>query len=432
MRNSRRLMDRHAAVLVVLVILSAIGPTHPAMSQRASVKQAFTTGAERVVGSDFARLKGLRIGLITNQTGLVGGSHLADLLHEAPSIKLTAIFAPEHGFRGFIEAGDKVTDGVDPKTGVPVISLYGKTRKPTAAMLRNVDVLVFDIQDVGVRFYTYISTMGLAMQAAATANIPFVVFDRPNPLGGEYVSGFIRQSAHNSFVGQYPIPIVHGLTVGELAHMIKGEKWLKGLSKLQLDVVKMTGWTRSMRWPATRRRWIATSPNIPTFESALVYPGIGLVGVTAVNEGRGTPTPFSLFGAPWFNGKAMARKLNNLKLPGVTFQAETYVPRSIKGVAAKPRYKNTELTGVRLTLKDIRQFEPLETGIHVLAALATEARHTGRTRLFSELAMFHLLAGTKSLHDMLKAGKTAKQIIASWQSDIAKFEEQRAAYLLYQ
>src|SRR5262249_6297304 len=178
-------------------------------------------------------------------------------------------------------------DGVDPAIGVPVHSLYGATKKPTPAMLLNADVLVFDIQDIGVRFYTYISTMGLAMQAAAAAGIPFLGLDRPHPLGGEYVSGFMLEPKLATFVGQYIIPIVHGMTVGELARMIQGEKLLPGLDKLDLRIVEMKGWRRSMRWPQTQRAWVATSPNIPTFESALVYPGIGVVGEIDVNEGRG-------------------------------------------------------------------------------------------------------------------------------------------------
>ncbi|MGH1417229.1 MAG: exo-beta-N-acetylmuramidase NamZ family protein [Hyphomicrobiaceae bacterium] len=418
-------------VRAALFTATAMGLTHPAMSQQPSKSRAFATGAERLVASAFAPLKGLRVGLVTNQTGLVNSAHLADMIHQAKGVQLTAILAPEHGFRGAIEAGAKVAGGVDPSTGIPVYSLYGKTRKPTAHMLRNIDVLVFDIQDVGVRFYTYISTMGLAMQAAADAKIPFVVLDRPNPLGGKYVSGFILQPAQHSFVGQYPIPIAHGMTVGELALMIKGEKWLKGLETLELEVIEMSGWNRSMIWPATRRKWVATSPNIPTFESALVYPGTGLVGLTAVNEGRGTPTPFSLIGAPWLDAKALAQRLNKLGRPGVSFHTQSYVPRSIKGVAAHPRFKNTKLTGVRINLTDINAFEPLETGIHILAQLVQEARRVNRARLFTELKMFHLLAGTKDLHRMLKSRKSAKEIIASWQNDISKFKDQRAHYLLY-
>ena len=201
----------------------------PSLSQALASPQPVATGADMLAASGFAALAGKRVGLITNQTGRVGAEHLADLLSRAPKLKLTAIFAPEHGFRGKAEAGASVRSGADAKTGVPIHSLYGATRKPTQAMLRNVDALVFDIQDVGARFYTYISTMGLAMQAAAAARIPFFVLDRPNPLGGEYVSGFVLEPAFRSFVGQYPIPIVHGLTVGELARMIQGERWLDGL-----------------------------------------------------------------------------------------------------------------------------------------------------------------------------------------------------------
>ena len=279
------------------------------LSQTPTPPQPIATGAEVLAASGYAAIAGKRVGLVTNQTGRLRGEHLADVLSKAPNVRLTAIFAPEHGFRGTAEAGAKVGDSVDAKTGVPVFSLYGASRKPTSRMLRDVDVLVFDIQDIGARFYTYISTMGLAMQAAAAARIPFVVLDRPNPLGGEYVSGFVLEPALRSFVGQYPIPIVHGLTVGELARMIQGEKWLDGLDGLQLSVVPMQGWQRSMRWPQTERAWVATSPNIPTFDSALVYTGIGMVGETDVNEGRGTPTPFRVFGAPWLDGPRMVARL---------------------------------------------------------------------------------------------------------------------------
>src|SRR5512145_2098379 len=238
--------------------MTAVSPSQPA-----GPSSLIVTGAEALARSGFAALAGKRVGLITNQTGRVGTEHLADLLSKAPNVRLTAILAPEHGFRGEAEAGAKVGASIDARTGVAVFSLYGATNKPTRQMLRNIDVLVFDIQDVGVRFYTYISTMGLAMQAAAEARIPFVVLDRPNPLGGDYVSGFVLEPALASFVGQYPIPIVHGMTVGELARMIKGERWLKGLDRLELTVVPLDGWRRAMCWPDLQRPWVPTSPNIP-------------------------------------------------------------------------------------------------------------------------------------------------------------------------
>ena len=218
---------KRGALAFFLALFCVLATAEPSLSQVLTPPPPVTTGAEALAASGFAALAGKRVGLITNQTGRVGAEHLADLLSTAAGVKLTAIFAPEHGFRGKAEAGASVRSGVDARTGAPIYSLYGASKKPTPAMLRNVDVLVFDIQDVGARFYTYISTMGLAMQAAAAARIPFVVLDRPNPLGGEYVSGFVLEPSLRSFVGEYPIPIVHGMTVGELARMIKGEAWLE-------------------------------------------------------------------------------------------------------------------------------------------------------------------------------------------------------------
>lgn len=390
------------------------------------------TGAEVLAGRNFDALAGRRVGLITNQTGLIAQEHLVDVLHREPDVTLQAILGPEHGFRGTVEAGLAVRDGVDPATGTRVYSLYGKTRKPTRAMLKGVDVLVFDIQDIGARFYTYISTMGLAMQAAAEAGIPFVVLDRPNPLDGNTVSGPVLESRYRSFVGQYPIPILHGLTVGELAAMIRGEGWLGGLGGLDLEVIEMQGWRRAMRWPQTQLPWVPTSPNIPTFISSLVYPGIGLVGETQlVNEGRGTPEPFTQFGAPWLNARHLTKRLNRLNLAGVTFEATRYTPRSIPRVAAKPLFVGRAINGVRIHVRNPAQVAPLGLGIHVLALLITEARTSGVKRLFAKPGWFHHIAGTKRLYRMLVRGASGEAIIRSWRADVAAFERQRAPYLRY-
>jgi len=389
-----------------------------------------TTGAMSLAGSKFDLLRGKRIGLVTNHTGRVGAAHLADLISRSSDCKLTAILAPEHGFRGTTEAGAKVGDARDAATGVPVYSLYGATRKPTPGMLRDVDCLVFDIQDVGVRFYTYISTMGLAMQAAAAAGIPFVVLDRPNPIGGIDVSGFVLEPAFKSFVGQYPMPIVHGMTVGELARMIKGERWLPGLAALDFKVAALAGWRRAMRWPDTDLPWVATSPNIPTFESALVYPGIGIVGESLVNEGRGTPTPFQQFGAPWLDAGATAAHLNGLRLPGVRFEATAYTPQPIANVAAHPRFEGQRIAAVRLALTDIAAYRPLEVGIHVLAHLRDQARTKGQS-LLENFDMFRKIAGTRRLDSMLASGAGGGDIIAAWQDDVRRFKERRAQYLMY-
>ncbi len=424
------MVTKRIAKALLLAIL-CIPTMDSSLSQTSPSPPPVATGAEVLAASGFAALAGKRVGLITNQTGRVREEHLADALSKAANVRLTAIFAPEHGFRGTAEAGASVRDSVDAKTRVPIYSLYGAFKQPTSSRLRNVDVLVFDIQDIGARFYTYISTMGLAMQAAAAARIPFIVLDRPNPLGGEYVSGFVLEPGLRSFVGQYPIPIVHGLTVGELALMIKGEKWLAGLEALDLSVVRIEGWQRSMRWPQTGRAWVPTSPNIPTFESALVYPGMGIVGETEISEGRGTPTPFSLFGAPWLNGPRMVARLNGLGLPGVRFEVATFVPRSISGIATRPRFVGDGIRGGRVVVTDVARFEPLELGMHVLSALVAEARSSGAPPLFANLEMFHKIAGTRRLHRMLESGSRGQAIIAAWQKEVAQFKARRARYLLY-
>jgi uncharacterized protein YbbC (DUF1343 family) len=273
--------------------------------------------------------------------------------------------------------------------------------------------------------------MGLAMQAAAAACIPFVVLDRPNPLGGNYVSGFVLEPTLASFVGQYPIPIVHGLTVGELARMVQGERWLDGLDSLELMIETMQGWQRSMRWPELQRPWVPTSPNIPTFKAALAYPGMGIVGEAKVNEGRGTSTPFSVFGAPWADAARLADGLNGLGLAGVRFEPSSFAPRSIPGVAQHPRFEGQSIHGVRIAVTDYARFEPLEAGMHVLAALAAEARSKGISEPIANLAMLHALAGTKRLHEMLAGNSGAAAVIAAWQAEVARFKVQRAPYLLY-
>jgi uncharacterized protein YbbC (DUF1343 family) len=311
-----------------------------------------------------------------------------------------------------------------------VLSLYGATRAPTPAMLRDLDLLAFDIQDIGVRFYTYISTMGLAMQAAAARGIPFVVLDRPNPIGGMDVSGFVLDRARVSFVGQYPIPIVHGMTVGELARMIQGERLLPGLERLDLRIEPIENWRRDQRWPTTGLPWVATSPNIPTFTTALAYPGIGMVGEVKVNEGRGTPTPFQQFGAPWLDAPGMAEALNRASLPGVRFEPIRYTPRAIANVAANPRFDGVSISGVRVVITAVATYRPLEVGMHALALVARQARSRGE-RLLDGTAMFHAIAGTDRLLALLERGVDGRVIVEAWRDEAARFASQRRPYLLY-
>ena len=386
------------------------------------------TGADVLAKSGFTHLDGKRVGLIANQTTVQGGRHLVDLMQASGNVQLAAIFAPEHGFRGEAEAGQKVLS--DSTTRIPVFSLYGENRAPTPEMLKGIDVLVFDIQDVGARFYTYISTMGSAMQAAAEHGLEFVVLDRPNPLGGELVEGFIRQQDAVSFVSFYPIPAVHGLTVGELASMIKGEEMLDGLNDLKLSVVEMTGWNRSMQWPDTGLEWIPTSPNIPNFETALIYPGTCLLEATPINEGRGTSTPFLVFGAPDVDAQGVIDQLRRSKLQGVTFDTLTYVPRSIPGVALTPRHLDQKLEGVRIHISDRESVKPHSIGVHVLTAIRDNYLADSLVPVIND-RWLKLLSGSDSLRAGLAAGLSAESISEQWQPDVAAFKEQRSDYLLY-
>lgn len=411
----------------VLLWLLIIGAAVPPRAQR-----VVTTGAQRLVDTGFAALDGMTVGLVANHTARVdttdgGPPHLIDRLAAAPNVVLAALFGPEHGLRGTAEAGAAVGGGTDAATGVPVYSLYGSSKKPPPESLAGLDALVFDVQDVGARFYTYVSTMGHAMQAAAEASLPFVVLDRPNPLGGR-VGGFVMEPEHQSFVGRYPIPIRHGLTVGELARMIVAKSWLPGLDSLDLRVVEMAGWNRTMRWPDTGLPWVPTSPNIPDVETALVYPGAAFFEGTTASEGRGTDTPFRLVGAPWLDGAALADTLNARTLPGVRFEPARFTPRSIPGVAAHPRFEGEKIEGVRIIVTDARAVRPVALGVYLLHAVYGQ-RSPGLD--FFDADWLARLAGTQRFQHMLEDGASPEAIIAAWQDEVAAFEQARRPYLLY-
>ncbi len=385
------------------------------------------TGAQKLVDTDFAILQGHRVGLVINHTARVGDRHLISLVHEAPGVELTIIFGPEHGIRGTEEAGEHVKDGVDVETGAPVYSLYGDVNRPALTMLEGVSALVFDIQDVGARFYTYISTMGLAMQSAAEAGIPFIVLDRPNPLGGMYVAGFVLEKEHTSFVGQYPIPVAHGMTVGELARMIQGEAMLDGLGDLELLVVESDGWQRDMQWPDTGLPWVDTSPNVTSFETALVYPGTCFFEATAASEGRGTDEPFLVVGAPWVDAEAMASELNGRSIPGVRFESVSFTPEPIAGRDTRPKLSGEEAYGLRLHVTDRREYRAVETGMYILEVFQA----MGGDAFITRPGWLDRLGGTERLRQMLLGGISAEEIIRAWKDEVAEFLELRAPYLLY-
>ncbi len=389
------------------------------------------TGAGRLVDSGFAELAGQRVGLIANQTSVVGDEHLIDLLDAAPDVELVAAFAPEHGIRGIADAGEVFDDEFDPRTGTVVFSLYGQTRTPTPEMLEGIDVMVFDLQDVGTRYYTYISTMGLAMRAAADAGISFMVLDRPNPHGGDQVSGFVRDADLDSFIAQYPIPTMFGMTSGELAFAIKGEGWLGDMSGLDLTVIELSGWERSMAWPDTELDWIGPSPGLPTVESGLTYPATVFFEATTLSYGTGTERPFSAIGAPWLDGDLLADEMNALNLPGVTFEAVTYTPMVIPNVSVRPRYRDEEVYGVAMTLTDPSIHRPVETGMHLVVAAQRQATAAGEGSIIDRPAVFDLLSGSPRLRRGLQAGVPVEEIVGQWEAEVATFVEQTSQYYLH-
>ncbi len=424
---------RASAFVFLLVLLASC--TNQQEDQPAEVVEqrepiALKTGAERLLESGFAEMQGMTLGLVVNHTARVDSLHLGDIVQQVEGVTLGAFYSPEHGIRGDADAGAEIADGIDQKTGVPVYSIYGKTRKPTQESLEGIDALVYDIQDIGSRFYTYISTLGYAMQAAAEAGIPFYVLDRPNPLNGQYVSGFVRREGYASFVGLYPIPVVHGLTVGELAQLIKGEALLEGLENLDLRIIEMEGWDRATRWPALNRTWRPTSPNIPDFETALIYPGTCYFEAVEASEGRGTYTPFKHVGAAWADGEALAATLNAYNLPGVRFSSTSFTPRSIEGMSSNPPFKDELQQGVEIEVTDIDAFEPVEVGMYIVHAFYQQAPADKKGAFINERWM-GLLAGTDVMQKMLEAGNGPDEIVAAWQEEVAAFKQLRSAYLLY-
>ena len=367
------------------------------------------TGAERLVSADFAQFAGQRLGLIAHQNSVAGGVHLSEAIVASNNVELAALFGPEHGVRGTADAGVFVDNEIDPLTGAPVFSLFGPTRQPTQASLADVDVLLYDLQDVGARYYTFISTMGLAMQAAAEADIPFVVLDRPNPLGGQ-VGGGLLQPGNTSFVGQYSIPDVYGLTSGELANFIQTNSALSGIADLDLEIIPLDGWDHSLVWDDTNLDWIPPSPAITSSETALLYPATIYFESTNLSFGRGTETPFELVGAPWLDAQATAAALNDRQLAGVRFTPTTITPDFLPGVTVEPAFLGQTIDAVQLEVTDRQAIRPTEVGIHLLEEIFSAARDAGVDPL-SRPDWLDQLSGSTLLRDGLVAGLDAETIL---------------------
>ncbi|MGM0887922.1 MAG: exo-beta-N-acetylmuramidase NamZ family protein [Bacillota bacterium] len=381
-------------------------------------KQKVSPGIEVLLKEEKNVLSGKKVGLITNPTGIDSKlTSIVDLLHDDPDINLTALFGPEHGVRGDAQAGASVEYYIDEKTGLPVYSLYGKTKKPTPEMLKDVEVLVFDIQDVGTRYYTYIYTMAYAMEAAKENDIPFIVLDRPNPQGGESVDGPVLEPEFSSFVGLYPIPLKHGMTVGELATLFNKEFKIGA----DLKVIKMKGWKRDMDYDDTGLPFVLPSPNMPTVSTTFVYPATGLIEGTNVSEGRGTTKPFELIGAPYINSDELAGKLNALRLPGVKFRAASFTPTFSKH-AGKLSH------GVEVYITDREEFKAVPTGLHIIKTI--QDLYPGDFE-FLAANNFNLLIGNGWIMSRIKEGSTVNEILKEYQVRQDAFKKVRKNYLLY-
>jgi uncharacterized protein YbbC (DUF1343 family) len=371
------------------------------------------TGLDVLEVQKFAPLRGKHVGLITNHTGLNSqGRSTIDLLSHAPGVKLVALFSPEHGLAGHFD--EKVSSSRDNSTGLPTYSLYGETLRPTDDMLKGIDALVFDIQDAGVRFYTYTTTMAYCMEEAAKRNIAFFVLDRPNPIGGNIVEGPLLDPDKTNFVAYFPLPTRYGLTIGELAQLFNAEKHIGA----DLHVVTMKNWHRNYFFESTGIRWIPPSPNLRTPKGSILYPGLEILQNAGVSVGRGTETPFEEFGAPWMNGDDVAAALNTLRLPGLRFVAQPFIP--VAGL-----YSGQRCGGVAIRITDRAAVRSMRMGLEIAALLR---------KLYPvqfDPAKIIELTGNAETIRLLGENTPPEKIVAGWSADLAAFEQMRKKYFLY-
>ncbi len=396
------------------------------------------SGLDVVVAENFKSFQGEKVGLITNHTAVDRqGRHIADLFHRAAGVQLKALFGPEHGIRGVAEAGEKIATQIDPKTGVPIHSLYGATYKPTPEMLQGLDALVFDVQDVGARFYTYISTMTMALEAAAENDLEFYVLDRPNPIGG-HVEGPVLEAQHRSFVGIHPIALRHGMTIGELAQMFVGEGWASHSSFdsataqrpnivwNKLRVITLQNWSRQQFFHETKLPWIAPSPNMTNETTALLYPGMGLLEATNFSEGRGTKQPFEIVGAPWLDSKKAAALLREY-FAGLEIETTTFTPQDLPGKAMNPKFEGKLCQALRFKISAPEKLESVKLGVALLWVL--QKTHPDKL-VISEKRLARLF-GSAWLREMLLAGADLQAMWLRLEEEAASFRQFRKKYLLY-
>lgn len=404
----------------VLILLFVLLITIPNYAQ-------IINGADLLFSENPNLISGKKVGVVCNQTSLLAdGKHLVDALLDRNNISVKSIFTPEHGFKGSAEAGEKIDYKNNLYKEVPIISLYGKDRKPSKENLKDVDVLIFDIQDVGARFYTYISTMYYVLESAGENNIPVIILDRPNPIGGNYVDGPVLDPNYTSFVGIAEIPITHGMTIGELANYFVGEKLISSWENISLKVVQCKNWKRET--PSQfYSNWNSPSLNINSLETALVYPGTCLLEGTNISEGRGTRFPFLQVGAPFIKAEDVIDKLELLKVEGAQFQAVAFTPEDIPEIATNPKFEGKTCYGIKIKITDPNKFESVKFGVKLLYVLT---KLYGSKIKFNE-SSFDRLAGTNILRQQINNKMKPDKIFASWQKDLTKFIKDKKQYLLY-
>ncbi|NWF49583.1 MAG: DUF1343 domain-containing protein [Ignavibacteriaceae bacterium] len=376
-------------------------------AQQKNSNNYFLSGAEVLIEKHLHSIENKRIGVVCNHSSLLSNSvHLVDWLSANKKIKITALFTPEHGIGGSYAAGEKVNDSVDLKSGIPIFSLYGKNIKPTKTMLQDIDIIIFDIQDVGARFYTYISTLYYVLQAAAENDIPVVVLDRPNLINGDKIEGPLLEEELLSFVGVAKIPIRYGMTIGELAYLFVGENLIHTTMQTDLTVIKLENWEREKYYDEYSNLFIPPSPNIPDIETAIAYSGNCLIEGTNISEGRGTDYPFLVIGAPFIDNKLLLNDLN-FKLSGAKLEDYEFIPKTIEGKAINPKYENQVCKGLKLTITDRESFVPLKFTLELISSLIKLYPEKFK---FNETA-FDKLAGTESIRKMLLMKIPADEII---------------------
>jgi len=410
----RRLPVLFFAAVILLCLIPKIHALPQDSVGTAAAVAPTKPGIDVLEEMNFAPLHGKHVGLITNQTGVDSqGRRTIDVLAHAEGVKLVAIFSPEHGISGKLDA--KVANDTDRATGLPIFSLYGDTRTPTDDMLKGVDTLVFDLQDAGVRFYTFTSTMGYCMEAASKHKIPFFVLDRPNPLGGERIEGPMLDKGRISFTAYFSMPIVYGMTMGELARMFNAEN----KTGADLHVVAMKHWRRSEAYNQTGMRWIPPSPNLRTVGEDFIYPGIETLQPGGISVGRGTETPFEVFGAPWIKSDTLLKDMADRSIPGVRFSATQFTP-------ASGPYSGEVCNGLRIEITHRDTFDAIRVALE-----AADAFHRLNPERF-DITKLTLLLGSAATVEALINYTPAVQIISSWSPDLAKFKVMRAKYLLYE